>query len=212
MVAGWHPPAQLSDAVMTSFWSYPLSVIVFGGLISIVYLLVFNRTTRQSLHDLAVGTYVVRANTGDFSAECVWRPHFIVVGVLFFASAVLPLITANLGQSETFKGLMAAQAALSAHPAVAHVGVSSGTNFATSTAGGSRSTKYLSARVFLRDDTVTDAGLARELAVILAISDSSARQMDIIEIVLSYGYDIGIASAWSNVSHAFAPKDVIGDT
>jgi hypothetical protein len=39
-----------------------LSIVVIGGMLVIAYLYVFNRRTRQSLHDLCVQSYVVRAS------------------------------------------------------------------------------------------------------------------------------------------------------
>ena len=52
--------AQFSNEAMLSFLMYPLSLIIYGGLFSILYLYTFNRVTRQSLHDLVVGTVVVQ--------------------------------------------------------------------------------------------------------------------------------------------------------
>jgi len=67
--------AQFPNELMTSFFMYPLSLIIFGGIFSIVYLYVFNRTTRQSLHDLLAGTFVVNANVEKHVAGTVWRVH-----------------------------------------------------------------------------------------------------------------------------------------
>jgi hypothetical protein len=36
-------------------------MIVFGGTLALIYGLVFNRTTRQGIHDLLVGSYVIKA-------------------------------------------------------------------------------------------------------------------------------------------------------
>src|SRR5689334_4917032 len=48
--------AWFSREVMTSPLTYLLSAIIFGLGVAIVYLFLFNRPTRQSLHDLAVGS------------------------------------------------------------------------------------------------------------------------------------------------------------
>ena len=202
--------AQFTDEAMTSFWLYPISLVIFGGLLSVTYLYVFNRVTRQSLHDLVVGTYVVNMDTEQGNNGAIWRPHLIVVGALFLASALLPVWTSNLAQNEPFKDLLSAQAALNDHPSITYVGVSSGTTTRASTSDGTKTTTYLSARAFLKNDTVSDAELAEQLATILANSHSNSQQMDVIQIVLTYGYDIGIASSWSNYSHAFKPTELIG--
>lgn len=49
-----------------------LGVIIFGGGIGILYFYIFNRNTRQSLHDLICGTYVVSvAGSGPIEAKSV---------------------------------------------------------------------------------------------------------------------------------------------
>lgn len=203
--------AQFTDDTMRSFWLYPISLVIFGGLLSVVYLYIFNRVTRQSLHDLAVGTYVVNAESGKNHIGAFWRPHLIVVGGLFLASSLLPVFTSNLVQNEPFKDLLSAQAALNKHPLVTYVGVSSGTFTSISTGDGTKTTTYLSARVVLREDIVSDTELAKRLATILAENHANAQQFDVIQIVLAYGYDIGIASSWTNNSHNFNPMDLVGE-
>jgi len=202
--------AQFTNEAMTSFWIYPISLLIFGGLLSVVYLYIFNRVTRQSLHDLVVGTYVVNSGSERSDARAFWRPHLVVVAALFLASAILPVFTSKLAKNEPFKDLLLAQAALIEHPSVNYVGVSSGTSTRTSTSDGTKTTTYLSARAFLQNNTVSDTELAKQLAATLANSHSDSQQMDVIQIVLTYGYDIGIASSWTNHSHTYNPADLDG--
>lgn len=202
--------AQFTNDAMASFWIYPISLVIFGGLLSVAYLYIFNRVTRQSLHDLAAGTYVVNAQSEKTNIGAFWRPHLIVVAALLLAGAFLPVFTSKLAQNEPFKDLLSAQAALIEHPSVTYVGVSSGTSTRTSPSDGSETTTYLSARAFLQNDTVSDTELAEQLAAILANSHSNSQQMDVIQIVLTYGYDIGIAYSWASYSHTFSPADLTG--
>jgi len=202
--------AQFTNDAIASFWIYPISVLVFGGLLSVTYLYIFNRVTRQSLHDLAAGTYVVNAETEKSDIGAFWRPHLVVVAALLLASAFLPVLTSQLAQNEPFNDLMSAQAALIEHPSVTYVGVSSGTFTRTSATDGTTTTTYLSARAFLQDNNVSDTELAEQLATTLANSHSNSQQMDVIQIVLTYGYDIGIASSWTNHLHTFSPTDLKG--
>lgn len=201
--------ARFTDDAMTSFWLYPISLVIFGGVLSVAYLYLFNRVTRQSLHDLALGTFVVNAGVRRNDVEPIWRPHLIVVGVLFLVSALLPVFTSSLAQKTPFEALVSARAALSEFPSVTYVGVSSGTTTRTSTSDGTKTMTYLSARVFLDNPSVSDAILAEQLATSLASSHPGSQQIDVIQIVLTYGYDIGIASSWRNHSHAFKPIDLI---
>lgn len=62
---------------LNSWLQSTLSSLVFGVGLSIVYLFIFNRKTRQSLHDLAVGSYVVRVGleTVPLPTSCIWRGH-----------------------------------------------------------------------------------------------------------------------------------------
>lgn len=203
--------ARFTNEAMTSFWMYPISLLIFGGLLSVVYLYVFNRVTRQSLHDLAVGTYVVNAEAQKQETGALWRPHLITVAVVLLASAFLPVFTSNLSNNAPFKDLLTAQSALIEHPSASYVGVSSGTTTRSSSSGGTTTSTYLSAQVILKSNTVSDTELAEKLAKILANSYSDASQMDVLQIVLMYGYDIGIASSWSNYSHTYSPADLIGE-
>jgi hypothetical protein len=86
--------------------------ILFGFGDAIVYLYIFNRRTRQSLHDLIVGTFVTQTtprrtyNLHDLIAAVfvsqrpppgqvvgsIWRPHLIVVGVWLVLVSVLLVV------------------------------------------------------------------------------------------------------------------------
>jgi hypothetical protein len=70
-----------------------LIFVVFGGLGAIGYLYVFNRHTRQSLHDLAVGSFVVsnpgRPIPGDIFVP---RLHLIVAACWLVVALVGPSI------------------------------------------------------------------------------------------------------------------------
>ena len=201
--------AHFTSEAMTSFWIYPISLLVFGGLISVAYLYIFNRTTRQSLHDLIVGTYVVNATAEKQDIGAFWRPHWAIVALVLIASALLPVLTSNWSQNALFKDLLSARTALSAHPAARYVGVSSGTTSRTQSSDGMATTSYLSAQVVLKSNSVSDAELAKQLATILANSHTNAGDMDVIQVVLTYGYDIGIASSWSTYHHTYRPADLI---
>ncbi|MBB3168597.1 RDD family protein [Simiduia aestuariiviva] len=200
--------AQFSNEAMLSFLMYPLSLIIFGGLFSILYLYIFNRITRQSLHDLVVGTYVVNANVEQQELGKVWSVHLIIVAILFLAAAVVPAFTKQLAQSEPFKGMLEVQSALSNNPSVAYATISSGSSTFSSTNEETKTTTYVSSQVFLRADNVSDVELARRLASIVIANYPQALQKDTVQITLTYGYDIGIASSWSNHAHNFNPREL----
>jgi uncharacterized RDD family membrane protein YckC len=200
--------AQFSNEAMLSFLMYPLSLIIFGCLFSILYLYIFNRITRQSLHDLVVGTYVVNVNVEQQELEKVWSVHFIIVAILFLAAAIVPAFTTQLAQSEPFKGMLEVQSALSNNPSVSYATISSGSSIFSSTNEETKTTTYVSSRVFLRAHNVSDVELARRLASIIIANYPQALQKDTIQITLTYGYDIGITSSWSNHAHNFNPREI----
>jgi hypothetical protein len=200
--------AQFSNEAMLSFLMYPLSLIIFGGLFSILYLYIFNRITRQSLHDLAVGTYVVNLNVEKQELGKVWNVHLIIIAVSFLAAAVVPAFTTQLAQSEPFKGMLAVQSALSNDPDVAYATIHSGWSTFSSTNEGTKKATYISSQVLLKIDNVSDAELARRLAIIVIANSPEALQKDTIQINLTYGYDIGIASNWSKHTHNFNPLEL----
>lgn len=202
--------AHFTNEALSSFWLYPLSLVVFGGGISIVYLYIFNRVTRQSLHDLVVGTFVVNANTEKQEIGAIWRPHLLVMGVLFVIAAIVPMYTTNLAQSEPFRELLSAQTALINNSSVSYATVSYGQSSFSSSNEGTKTTTYVSAQVFLKQNSVSDVKLARQLAEILTSNYPESLQKDVVQINLTYGYDIGITSLWRNHAHRFNPKDLGG--
>ena len=197
--------AQFSMEMLTSFWMYILSIIVFGGLFSIVYLYVFNRITRQSLHDLAFGTYVVNAASEQKDTGSVWKPHLVMVSLLFITSAVLPAFTMNLAQNEPFADLLKGVNSLYQHPSVNYATMSSSFNLSSND---TKKTSYISAQVFVNKKDISNPKLARELAKLITQNCTLASNRDLLSIVLIYGYDIGIASSWSSRQYSFDTNNI----
>jgi uncharacterized RDD family membrane protein YckC len=200
--------ARFTNESLSSYWLYPLSFIIFGGLFSVAYLYVFNRVTRQSLHDLLIGTFVVNTNGEKQATGAVWRPHLLIVGVLFAVAVIVPAYTSNLAQGKLFRELLATQAALRKNPSITYATVSHGHSGVSSVNQGKKTTTYVSAQAILKQDSVADTELARQLAKIITNNYSESLQKDVIQITLAYGYDIGIASQWRKHAHRFTPKDL----
>lgn len=198
--------AQFTSDALLSYFIYPLSIIIFGGLFSIVYLYILNRATRQSLHDLVVGTYVVNAESSAEEMPPVWKPHFAIVAVLILGAGLLPVFTLGLAKSEPFKDLLATQEAIINIESVRYAGVEAGFSTVSSTETGSRTTTYVTAQAFLYQNNVGDSAFAEELAQIIIDTYPESKNKDLIQVTLSYGYDIGIASKWYNYNHQFNPQ------
>jgi len=189
----WFPPEVLDSALI-----YLLSAAVFGLGLAIVYLFVFNRPSRQSLHDMTVGSMVVAAKPGDPKpALPLKRVHAIAVVVIVFIASSLPYVAARLVSAAPFATLMQVYEAVSEEPGVVHAAVSKG----WSSRGGEK-TSYLAITAMLRDSTVDDPERAGRLARRAIKADPATMKLNVVQITLVYGFDIGIASM--NRSRAFA--------
>jgi uncharacterized RDD family membrane protein YckC len=202
--------AQLPSDILFSLWIYPLSLIVFGGLFSIIYLYLFNRVTRQSLHDLAVGTFVANARVEKQETSKVWRVHLVVVAALFLISATVPAITGRLAKNETFKGMLDVQSALSRQPLVTYATVSINTTTFDSEDNGVDTATYVAIQAFISSNKIDDVKLAQKLAGVVVENFPEAMNNDGLIITLTHGYDIGIWSQWSNHTYDFNPIELEG--
>jgi len=61
------------DLLKATWFEILLSVLVMGVSLLILYLFAFNRKTKQSLHDLIAGSYVISANNYDAFADNLVR-------------------------------------------------------------------------------------------------------------------------------------------
>lgn len=200
--------AQFSDDVLLSPWGYLLSFIIFGGLLSVIYLYIFNRNTRQSLHDVIVGTYVININAEQKSLKPIWKPHY-VVSILFFVTAgIVPVFTLDLATQQPFSQMLTTREALMNHDDVKYVTINDGKNITTTVKTGTTETTYVSAQVFLNKNKIKDENLAKDLANSVLNTYSSAKEKNVIVIFLIYGYDIGIASSWNQFSYRYDPSQL----
>lgn len=202
--------AQITNEALLSYLMYPLSFFIFGGLLSISYLYIFNRVTRQSLHDLVVGTYVVNAEVSSEELPSVWKPHLAVVAGLFITATLVPVFTSDLAQSEPFKGLIATQEAINSNDSVKYAGVTEGSTTFTSSDSVSKTTTYVNTQAFLYKNNVDDSDTAKQLAQTIIKTYPESLNKDLIQVTLTYGYDIGIASKWNSYNHQFNPQELKG--
>jgi uncharacterized RDD family membrane protein YckC len=202
--------AQFTDEVLFSHLMYPFAFIVFGGVLSIAYLYIFNGQTRQSLHDLVVGTYVVNAGASAEKLPSVWKPHLVIVAGLFVFATLLPVFTSHLAESEPFQSLQATRKAISDFESIKYAGVSEGTTTSSSTNSATMHTSFISAEAYLYANNVEDSDIAEQLAITILKTNPASRDKDIIQVTLIYGYDIGIASKWNSYVHQFYPQELLG--
>lgn len=198
--------APLPLDVVMSPWGYALSLIVFGGMLSILYLLVFNRTTRRSLHDFAVGSWVVRTAAPASPAHVprLWRGHVIAVTLLMAIALSLPLLTQRLTQLPVFAELLPALEAINAEPGVKYATLNAGSSF-----GNSGDHTYVAATLQLDHPRVEDKSFAKRIASKILQTAPGFAKRDVIAVTLRYGYDLGIATGWRSYAFQFAPGELV---
>lgn len=203
---------HITNEALLSYLMYPFSFLIFGGLFAIIYLYVFNRVTRQSLHDLIFGTYVVNSEADHQTVGVIWKPHLLVVVILFVVSIILPIYTSQQANDESFEDLMSTQKTINSLSAVTYASVTSGSSIFASTSEDSqtKTTTYVNVQAFISEDNVADEALARNLGEVVVNTYSESINKDVIKVTLTYGYDIGIWSQWFSQTHAFAPTDLLG--
>lgn len=167
-----------------------IGLVVFGlGSIS-AYLYLFNRSTRQSVHDLATGAFVIRAEAAGPVEARMWRGHLAI------CAALLALVVAGMGATALLakklpEGLYDAVAALNAsgkvHTASVFIGKAWGDE-------GTVDYVRINAVVAKRPDDPRKT--MDELVEIVIEEYPQAEKVDSIGVDIVYGFDLGIASGW----------------
>ncbi len=199
--------AALPMNVATFAGGFPLALLALGGMLALAYLLVFNRRTRQSLHDLAVRAFVVRVREGTRLAPGparTWGGHRAVAGGLVMLAGATPLMFPALMRIPMFADLQVLYLHLAEQPELRSVNVfdSVGRVYGTQFVG-------------VRHELVIQATIAQPLAdyvplstrlagIALKVYPNAVRENQIV-VRLAHGYDIGIASSWSANDLALTP-------
>lgn len=177
------------------------ALLVFGLGGAIAYLYVFNRRTRQSVHDLLVGAVVVRAATAAAPPMLpVWRGHFAVIAALLAAVTGGAATLYSMFGNSVIQPLLLVQRQVSGMPVVRAAGVFTG----VTVVNGDTRTSHMMITVLTRTASVDEQALARKIAAVALATYPPARQLDILAVSITHGYDIGIASRW-NVRTIKAP-------
>jgi uncharacterized RDD family membrane protein YckC len=187
----------------TSWQALALGVLIFAGGGAILYLYIFNGRTRQSLHDLAVRSYVVRASPQSaVNALPVWIVHLIVVALLFVLSVGVALAASKMTQQSFLGHLLTVQQDILATGKFNTVGVYEGVN--TSNFNGDVHTaKVFSVTAKFKEKPEDVDAAAKEIAAIVFKDYPDVIKDDNLNIQVASGYNIGIfSSSWSqNVVH-----------
>ena len=203
--------ATLPMRVSTFAGGVPFMALALGGLLALAYLLVFNRRTRQSMHDLSVGAFVVRVRRSTRDARTVpapvrtWGGHRAIAGALVVLAGATPLMFPALMRIPMFSGLQAIYAGVAAQPELGSVNVfeSVGRVYGTAATGVQHELLIQATIATPLPDTVP---LATRLAGIALKAWPDAGHEDRIIVRLAHGFDIGIASSWTYSTLALTPE------
>ncbi|PZP30139.1 MAG: hypothetical protein DI603_15370 [Roseateles depolymerans] len=187
------PPGATSTLAMMA------AGVLIGALgLGELYLLVFNRPSRRTLHDWAAGSSVIwGADTAAPAAAPLARVHRIVLGLLTLLMLALPpAVTPWLGQA--LAPVLALWQQLTPPAGTRVVNVTQGRNWTTSAGGGSHELHYLVVSIERSTAAADPAVLARQIARQVLDSGRPLDGVDQLGIVVRHGFDIGIASSWQD--------------
>ena len=175
--------------------------LLFSAEVVIVYLYLFNRNTRQSLHDLVTDTYVVDAESvGTLERAHVWRGHWAILGGAALVGATLSIgFGSAVSRSGPFPELIAIQQAVLNSGKVQSVGDSIQKNW-----GSEGTNSGLNVFVVWSGESSDTEKDATEIADIALRADPRAANRDFITVIFREGFMIGFARFSYNrpVSHS----------
>lgn len=198
-------PARL---MMNPWYSYMIGTIVLGGLGTTIYLALFNCITRQSLHDLLCGTFVVRAKgTPDIPVLRPWRGHYVIIGIIMLvllagSAAVGYYLNKNLPMRELTNVALALDKTGSYWSAAAFRGTTWMSNNSSTT-----TRQVLQINVLIKKKPRNNTAEAARIARIALKAYPAARNLDAVTITITHGYDIGIWSMWQAKGESKPPAD-----
>jgi uncharacterized RDD family membrane protein YckC len=168
--------------------------VIFGVGGSTLYLLVFNRRNRRSLHDLFASTLVVRTEqTAQPASVGIWAGHYVVIGIILIAFFAGPIFLPQLAERTPYKGVLAVQSALLSQEEIWYAAVFSGKGVFWGPAGKTITTT--TAVTVWTDRPVRDCDkFANKMAGLIFDIYPGALTTDRVSVQVVYGYDLGIAS------------------
>jgi uncharacterized RDD family membrane protein YckC len=199
-----------------------VAIVVAGVGGATLYLVLFNRHTRQGIHDLAVGSYVADADKdGSLKIEPIWGAHWVILGLLlivfFLGTGVL---SDKLAQWGTFSQLLEDVRLVEDMEGVQAAGVQ---DLNTSNSGSGEKKKILVINVywagkwpnkqaFANDRTFVKKwedkqAFADQVAKLIIEHDPTVKEHDQLKITVIRGYSLGIARAQVSYYYQHTPAE-----
>ncbi len=183
---------------------------IFGIPLLSIYLVIFNRATRQTLHDIICNTYVVKKQAVEVNnTDRLWIGHYTASSVILIALLSISVYAYSASQTPTFQNLAKTRADLMKITKVQNISVHQGKHYRNG-----QNTSIIFTNIILKSGSGTTAenkilGTQKTLALIASSilrNIPDARTHDIIVINFLIGYDIGIAKSWRRHSIANTPQ------
>jgi uncharacterized RDD family membrane protein YckC len=200
--------ARLGSWAMLPWVTSLASLIVIGGTFALLYLLVFNRPTHRSLHDLATDSVVVIGNPPfPIPRSTVRTRHGVVVGVVAVGSLALPWGLSQSIDAGPLRSMLALSDSVASESAARATNVSVGSMKQASAGAGSSTRTYLRVQVQLVSQDRDLDNIANEIVAALLSTFPTLGSKDVISVEFTYGYDLGIWRQWTTRSRSFSPAE-----
>jgi len=196
-----------------------LALAVFALGIGIIYLYIFNWKTRQSVHDLVAGSFVVRSGgEGLVSPNKTPRVHYVILGLLVVAVSVYVLVfVPKLASKGPFPELIAVQNELCRLESVSGASVFVGTNYNSQGKAEWVRATVISNRdiVSLGESDLSEQPLIEDVVKVILDKYPDANKKDFISVEVVSLCDIGIARFHKSYGRAESPEEwstILSDT
>lgn len=181
-----------------------VAVFVLGG--ATIYLVLFNRNTRQGVHDLAVGSYLADGDKdGAMRKVAIWKGHWLILGLLVLGlgtgGVILGRKMMNWGP---FPELLEDARAVEALDGVQAAGVQDLTWMGSRESG---KKKILVVNVYWTRGRADEKAFVNQVATLILQHDPKINNHDLLRIVMTRGYDIAIAHAQISQSYEHSPAE-----
>lgn len=192
--------------------------MVFGVVGATVYLYLANRNTRQVVHDLAAGTFVVREGSAAAIDRHISKIHVVVV-VLWLAATAGAALLASQSASPSLKSwfgqtfdadydtLLAIQSVVNSDPAVLNSNVAVNTTTFKTFGKPATTTSYLVVTATLRRRIDDPEAEVTNIAAKVLEKYPGILNRDRLSVTVRYGYDLGIWSNWNRYSYSYTPDE-----
>lgn len=197
---------EITDPTLGLIVGVTLITLVFGVSLAQIILLLFNRPSRRLVHDLLSGAIVVRKDAQDVRARSSRTAVTVAVLVILLAAAGA-LAAAKLGSRllpQVISDLLPAQAAVANLPGVMSARVQDSTTTVYGS-GGAQTTRTLIVTARVAAWPQDKAAMMDRIGA-AAVGAYRLKPGQRVRVVLTRGYDIGIASAWRSDSDDYLPK------